>query len=307
MRRVVAALRRVAMLVAHAVPTDELFAAATEEVGKLLGVDRSMLARLEPDGSTTILAESAENGDPMSSRADVVLPEAYDYAAISAPIIVEARPWGVMTAGARGIHPAVLVEEGIEPALGNLARRSPIPVELEVDTDGRLPEQVEMAIYYVVSESLTNIVKHADASCATVVVDGSDRLMRVSIGRRTPGATVDQRRHAPAHQLAALLMQLPDGAAKLAGLRLNPLTQRRLGRIEPDPRLARRERSGSPERYPNHASFKSPSRPAASRSCAALSAPASSSTAPNRHSSFARADSSATLLSANRTRSPPTV
>ena len=82
---------------------------------------------------------------------------------------------------ARGIHPAVLAEGGIAPALGNLARRSPIPVELEVDADGRLPEQVEVAVYYLVAESLTNIVKHADASSATVVVDRTDRLVLVSI------------------------------------------------------------------------------------------------------------------------------
>jgi signal transduction histidine kinase len=82
---------------------------------------------------------------------------------------------------ARGIHPAVLAEGGIGPALGNLARRSPIPVELEVDGVGRLPEQVEVAIYYVVSESLTNVVKHADASSVTVAVDRSDQVVRVSI------------------------------------------------------------------------------------------------------------------------------
>ena len=240
LRRVDAALRRVATLVARAVPTDELFAATTQEVGKLLGVDRSRLARLEPDGTTTILAEWAENGNPIPAGADVVAGDADDDAAISAPIVVEARPWGVMTAGAardrtlppgtqtrlarftellataianaqsrdelaasrarivaasdhtrrqierdlhdgaqqrlvsltlalrkaqravpaelfdlrqalsgvadglagvmeelremaRGIHPAALAEGGIAPALGNLARRSPIPVELEVN------------------------------------------------------------------------------------------------------------------------------------------------------------------------------
>ena len=62
---------------------------------------------------------------------------------------------------ARGIHPAILSEGGLEPALKTLARRCPVPVELEMRSEARPPEPVEVAAYYVVSEMLTNAAKHA--------------------------------------------------------------------------------------------------------------------------------------------------
>jgi signal transduction histidine kinase len=70
----------------------------------------------------------------------------------------------------RGIHPAILAEGGLGPALKTLARRSPIPVELDVRVDGRLPEPLEVAAYYVVSELLTNAAKHSQASVVRVDV-----------------------------------------------------------------------------------------------------------------------------------------
>jgi signal transduction histidine kinase len=72
---------------------------------------------------------------------------------------------------ARGIHPAILSEGGLGPALKALARRSAVPVELEVDIEARLPEQVEVASYFVVSEALANAAKHARASVAHVDVE----------------------------------------------------------------------------------------------------------------------------------------
>ncbi len=71
---------------------------------------------------------------------------------------------------ARGIHPAVLTGHGLAVALESLAAQAAVPVELDVAIDGRLPERVEVAAYYVVSESLTNIGKHAEASTASVSV-----------------------------------------------------------------------------------------------------------------------------------------
>jgi len=71
----------------------------------------------------------------------------------------------------RGIHPAVLAEGGLGPALRTLARRSPVPVELEMRTESRYPEPAEAATYYVVSEALTNTTKHARASRAHVAVE----------------------------------------------------------------------------------------------------------------------------------------
>ncbi|MEU5595056.1 DUF4118 domain-containing protein [Streptomyces sp. NPDC020298] len=72
---------------------------------------------------------------------------------------------------ARGIHPAILAQGGLAPALKALARRSAVPVDLDVHVEDRLPERIEVSAYYVVSEALTNAVKHAQASSVTVTVD----------------------------------------------------------------------------------------------------------------------------------------
>jgi signal transduction histidine kinase len=82
---------------------------------------------------------------------------------------------------ALGIHPAILAEGGLRPALKTLAHRSPIPVELNVRTEGRLPEQVEVTAYYVVSEALTNAAKHAQASSVGVDVAVHGSVLRVAV------------------------------------------------------------------------------------------------------------------------------
>jgi signal transduction histidine kinase len=81
----------------------------------------------------------------------------------------------------RGIHPAILSEGGLAPALKALARRSSVPVELELDVPARLPEPVEVAAYYVVSEALANAAKHAQASVAQVEAQAHDGLLHLSV------------------------------------------------------------------------------------------------------------------------------
>jgi len=71
---------------------------------------------------------------------------------------------------ARGLHPAVLTDEGLVAALGALTSRSPVPVSLRTDSLGTLPSAIEAAVYFVVAEALTNVVKHAWASHAQVTV-----------------------------------------------------------------------------------------------------------------------------------------
>ena len=71
---------------------------------------------------------------------------------------------------ARGLHPAILVDHGLEPALEALAARASIPVELDIDIQSRLPAPIEAAAYYVISEALTNVQKYAHASLAKVNV-----------------------------------------------------------------------------------------------------------------------------------------
>ena len=68
----------------------------------------------------------------------------------------------------RGIHPAILSRGGLGPGIKTLARRSIVPVSLDIDLDSRMPEHVEVAAYYVVAEALTNTAKHAQASEITV-------------------------------------------------------------------------------------------------------------------------------------------
>jgi signal transduction histidine kinase len=75
---------------------------------------------------------------------------------------------------AAGIHPAVLSQRGLDAALETLATRSPIPVELDVVLQGRLPAAVETAAYFVVAEALTNVVKYAEATHAQVAVRRDD-------------------------------------------------------------------------------------------------------------------------------------
>ena len=82
---------------------------------------------------------------------------------------------------ARGIYPAVLSGHGLAVALDSLAARATIPVELGVDLDERLPEAVEVAAYYVVSEALANIGKHSTATAATVDVRRQGSRLSVQV------------------------------------------------------------------------------------------------------------------------------
>jgi PAS domain S-box-containing protein len=81
----------------------------------------------------------------------------------------------------RGIHPAVLSVGGLGPALKTLARRSAVPVRLDVGTQVRLPEQAEVAAYFVVSEALANAAKHAQASLVQVRVEVSGSRLKLEI------------------------------------------------------------------------------------------------------------------------------
>ena len=87
----------------------------------------------------------------------------------------------------RGIHPAILAEAGLGPALRALARRSAVPVRLDVRVDERLPERVEVTAYYIVSEALTNAAKHANATAVDVDVDVDATHSAVRLAVRDDG------------------------------------------------------------------------------------------------------------------------
>jgi signal transduction histidine kinase len=82
---------------------------------------------------------------------------------------------------ARGIHPTLLREEGLLTAVEALARRTPLPVTVEGSAGDRLPDAVELAAYFLVSEALTNVVKHAAASQATVRLERAGGTLRVAV------------------------------------------------------------------------------------------------------------------------------
>jgi signal transduction histidine kinase len=81
----------------------------------------------------------------------------------------------------RGIHPAILSERGLESALRSLARRSPVPVTLNLRIPGRLTGRVEVGAYYIVSEALANVAKHANAGMVEVFVEAGRRVLSLSV------------------------------------------------------------------------------------------------------------------------------
>jgi signal transduction histidine kinase len=315
------ALRRVATLVAHKAPAEEVFAAVTEDAGQLLQTDQTTMIRYGSDRTSTIVASWRRTGEavpPVGARgrlggknlttiiSQTRRPARIDSyadatgavaaaaraagfrAAAGAPIIVQDRVWGAMIACsvdeqplpldteahlasftelvataisnaenlaeltasrarvvaaadetrrrierdlhdgaqqrivslalalraaqaavppglgdlgvelanvgdglvsvmddlremARGIHPGILSEGGLAPALKMLARRSAVPVQVNVHADARLPERVEVAAYYVVCEALTNAAKHAHASVVHVSAATTDQVLHLRV------------------------------------------------------------------------------------------------------------------------------
>ena len=90
----------------------------------------------------------------------------------------------------RGIHPAILSKGGLGPAIKTLARRSAVPVALDVNVDRRMPESVEVAAYYVIAEALTNAAKHAKASVTNVSAVAADDELHLTISDDGVGGAV---------------------------------------------------------------------------------------------------------------------
>jgi GAF domain-containing protein len=315
-----AALRRVATLVAQGAPSGAVFDAVTEEVGRLLPADVTLLCRYDSDGYIVRIGEWNRTPDPIpmigrarlggqnvaslvfetsrSARIDDFGDDTSPYAfawrsaglrsTVGAPISVEGRLWGVVVAAsmsdeplpadtearlsgftelvataianaeanaelkasrarivatadqtrrrierdlhdgaqqrlvtlalqvraaqakvpaqldkltadldhvaaglastldelrefARGIHPAILANGGLAPALNTLVRRSSVRVTLDMRLRARPPEHVEVTAYYVISEALVNAAKHAKASMVHVLVDLADGVLRLDV------------------------------------------------------------------------------------------------------------------------------
>jgi signal transduction histidine kinase len=82
---------------------------------------------------------------------------------------------------ARGIHPSILTEAGLGPALRALARRSDVPVDVDVKLDERLPAPIEAAAYYIASEALTNVAKHAHANVVQLTAAHDSGILTLEI------------------------------------------------------------------------------------------------------------------------------
>ena len=82
---------------------------------------------------------------------------------------------------ARGIHPTLLTERGLEAALAALAQRAPLPVELRAEVPDRLDPTIEAAAYFLVSEALTNVAKHARADRVSVEIAAADGTLEVTV------------------------------------------------------------------------------------------------------------------------------
>src|SRR4051794_12468304 len=123
---------------------------------------------------------------------------------------------------ARGIHPAVLTERGLEPALAGLAARAPVPVTVTAELDDRLPPAFESAAYFLVSEALTNVAKYADASAADVSLELSDDHVVITVrddGKGGADAAAGSGLRGMADRVAALdgvlVVESPPGAGTL--------------------------------------------------------------------------------------------
>jgi signal transduction histidine kinase len=108
------------------------------------------------------------DGDPLKGQ----LAEVRDRLRVGLDALVEI---------ARGIHPAILRRGGLAPALGALARSSKVPVALDAHIEAQIPEEVEVAAYYVVAEALTNVAKHARASCVQIDVRTDDQALNLVV------------------------------------------------------------------------------------------------------------------------------
>jgi signal transduction histidine kinase len=88
---------------------------------------------------------------------------------------------GELRALARGIHPTLLRDEGLEAAIVSLARRTPLPVTVDGSAPAPIPDTVESAAYFVVAEALTNVVKHSSATEASVMLEHDGGTLRVIV------------------------------------------------------------------------------------------------------------------------------
>jgi PAS domain S-box-containing protein len=171
-----------AELVATAIANAEARAQLTESRARIVAAADEARRRFERDLHDGAQQRLVSLGLALRAAEASVPPELHPLRAQISPIVTGLTDvLEDLQEISRGIHPAILSRGGLAPALNTLARRSAVPVELELDIDRRLPESAEVAAYYVVAEALTNVTKHAHASAVTVraETEGGDLCLSI--------------------------------------------------------------------------------------------------------------------------------
>jgi hypothetical protein len=186
-----AALRRVATLVARAAPPDQVFAAVTAEAGRVLTADVTVLNRYAPDGTESVAGVWVRTGSPPASVGTRVPMGGRNVTSLvfqtGQPVRID-EVTGVVAETARellGARSAVTVKA--------LARRSAVPVRLDIRVEGRLPEPVEVSAYYVIAEALTNAAKPADLPLRSCPAGSSVPTRALMTCPRTGGPAAGRR------------------------------------------------------------------------------------------------------------------
>ena len=175
-------LRNFANLIAQSIANDEAreeLQASRARIVKAADDARQRLERNLHDGAQQRLVAVSISLRLALAKLDTTPAESERLLAVAAEELTQAIE--ELRELARGIHPAILTDRGLAPALEALARRAPVRVDLRSDLEGRLPPPVEVAAYYVVSESLANVTKYAQATEVQVRVERRNGVARVEV------------------------------------------------------------------------------------------------------------------------------
>jgi signal transduction histidine kinase len=171
-----------AELVATALANAEAQAALTASRARIVAAADTARRRIERNLHDGVQQRLVSLGLQLRAAQAAVPPEAGELAGRLGGAVAEAvGALEELREIARGLHPAILTESGLRPALRALARRSAVPVSLDIQLATRLPQLIEIAAYYAVCEALTNTAKHARACAVEVQVACGEGVLRVRV------------------------------------------------------------------------------------------------------------------------------
>jgi signal transduction histidine kinase len=169
-------------LVATAIANAESLAALAASRARIVAAADEARRRIEHDLHESIQQQLVSLMLELRAVQATVPPEHAELGAGLSPIAERlAGVFDQVREISHGVHPAILSRSGLEPALKSLARQSVLPVELHLRAGRQLPEHVEVAAYYAVSEALANAAKHAHASAVHVDLDTSGAILQLAV------------------------------------------------------------------------------------------------------------------------------